>query len=589
MKKNLFAIVAVTLAMFSCSDQQLMDDMQDQLQPLVQVNDIEALKERVKWGDGQACLELADRYRTGNGVKKDFIGMLNMVALADDFGSISSMETYLDTLPEKNGFKLVIEAVDKYEKGQTEEALAMAEELDMQGMPDFYSVLGIFAVERGDTLEGQRLIEMGAERGSSFAELLLCIPNWRDCSSPDIPRLTALADRIPFVYTILADAYRGRYGKDVVNAELAAHYYLKADENATLGKRGARWLLHYHEDGGQLPLSDVDIQRLRKLADWEPVEEPEPTTYNDEVLEDAVSQVLQDKMTECACEFGAVYVVETSTGHLVADVSLLRNGSSFVPCKDTYSEEQPLMLGAPVYLALLSTGQFSPDDTIDTEYGVYKDVRDHNWHRGGYGVISLEQALGHSSQVAFTKAREMAFGNRQNEFYDRISTYLSGDPNYVMGVLAFYNAVANGGKMVQLTKKGYGVTVLDEQIAAPEHIETLQKGLCNAVTKGLFRRVDRDYTDVAACGRTFQIADSSGRRMELYGYFPADSPLYTIMVTLEKDGLPASAGAMCGPVMTSTIDLLADSYGLRSVVAHDRNTASVEEPNGTMVDTIAIQ
>ena len=414
MKKNLLAIIAMTLAMLSCSDQQLMDDVQDQLQPLVQVNEIEALKERVKWGDGQACLELADRYRTGNGVKKDFIGMLNMVSLADDFGSISNMEVYLDTLPENNDFKLVIEAVNKYEKGQTEEALAMAEELGMKGMPDFYSVQGIFAVERGDTLEGRHLIEMGAERGSSFAELLLCLPDWD--SKPDIPRLTALADRIPFVYTILADAYRGKFGEDFVNAELAAHYYLKADENATLGKRGARWLLHYHEDGGQLPLSDVDIQRLRKLADWEPIEEPEPTTYNDEVLEDAVSQVLQDKMIECACEFGAVYVVETSTGHLVADVSLLRDGNSFVPCKDTYSEEQPLMLGAPVYLALLSTGQFSPEDTIDTEHGVYEDVKDQNWHRGGYGVISLEQALGHSSQVAFAKARDVAFGNRQDEF-----------------------------------------------------------------------------------------------------------------------------------------------------------------------------
>lgn len=46
--KNLLAIFALTLAMFSCSDQQLMDDVQDQLQPLVQVNEIEALKERVK-------------------------------------------------------------------------------------------------------------------------------------------------------------------------------------------------------------------------------------------------------------------------------------------------------------------------------------------------------------------------------------------------------------------------------------------------------------------------------------------------------------------------------------------------------------
>ena len=37
--------------------------------------------------------------------------------------------------------------------------------------------------------------------------------------------------------------------------------------------------------------------------------------------------------------------------------------------------------------------------------------------------------------------------------------------------------------------------------------------------------------------------------MEFCGYFPADTPQYTMMVILEKDGLPASAGGMCGIIM----------------------------------------
>jgi len=154
--------------------------------------------------------------------------------------------------------------------------------------------------------------------------------------------------------------------------------------------------------------------------------------------------------------------------------------------------------------------------------------------------------------------------------------------------LTFYNAVANGGRMVQLVTEGDDVIVLDDQIAAPEHIATLQQGLQQAVLRGLFRKAGREYTDVAACGRTFW-ADKKTRRMELCGYFPADNPLYTIMVILEKNGIPASAGGMCGPIMANTIDILVDSYDLHSVVARSRKIETVEEQDVVVVDTVVAQ
>lgn len=588
MKKNLFAIMAVLLTLVSCTDSQFLDDNMGNLSELSSTSEINALIEQARWGDGQAFVKLADCYRDGKGVKQDFVGMLAMLAQADDYDGISNMEDYLRTLPEGSDFKLIFDAVENYEKKNVEEATAMFEQLIAKGSPDGYAVQGIITMERGDTLEGERLIEQAATSGSTFAELLQCIPDWRGASNPDVEKLATLSDKIPFVNTILGKMYAGYEDEKLKNEALAAHYFLKADEKACLGKRGARWLLGYHRSGANLSLSERDIQRLQKLAGEEPVEEQEANPCNDEALETALSQVLQETMAEKDCKTGAVYVVETQTGCLKAYVSLMRKGNSFVPYADTYADEQSNMLCGPTYLALLSSGRFTSDDMIDTEFGIYKDVKDHNWHRGGYGVLTLEQALGYRSQVAFTKAKEVVFGNNQSTYNQKISSYLGTAPNQALGILTFYNAVANGGKMVQLVTEVNDVNVLDDQIATPEHIATLQQGLQRAVSRGLFRKAGRDYTDVAACGRTFW-SDKKTRRMELCGYFPADNPMYTIMVVLEKSGIPASAGGMCGPIMASTIDILVGSYDLRSVVARNKNTEANDEPDVVVVDTIAAQ
>ena len=73
--------------------------------------------------------------------------------------------------------------------------------------------------------------------------------------------------------------------------------------------------------------------------------------------------------------------------------------------------------------------------------------------------------------------------------------------------------------------------------------------------------------------------------MELYGYFPSDDPLYTIMVILEKEGLPASAGGMCGPIFAQTVDLLVETYQLQPMLA--RQYEDVDEVI-EVVDTVAV-
>ena len=581
MMKYLLLIVSVLLATVSCTDSQFSDESVGNPTELSSTNELNTLIEKARWGDGQAFVKLADCYRDGKGVNKDFIGMLAMLAQADEYGGISNMEDYLKTMLEGSDIKLIFDAVENYERKNVEEATSMFEEFIAKGCPDGFAIQGIMTMERGDTLEGVRLIEQAATAGSTFAELLQCVPDWRGATNPDVDKLTALSDKIPFVNAILAKMYAGYEDENFQNDQLAAYYYLKADEHACLDRRGARWLLGYHE-AGKLQISERDVTRLRILSGEQMVEET-PVKCQDEALEASVRRVLQEKMTERDCRKGVVYVVETATGAIKAHVSLTSKGKNFIPCKDTYNDEQSAMMTGPTYLALLSSGRFSSDDVIDTECGIYKDVKDHNWHRGGYGQISLEQALGYRSQVAFAKANEVVFGNNRTQLDKQVATYLVDMPNSPMGMLTFYNAVANNGRMVQLVTEGNDVNVLNDQIADPQHIETLQKGLQRAVSRGLFKRAGREYTTVAACGRTFQ-TKGNHRRMELCGYFPADNPMYTIMVILEKDGLPASAGGMCGPIMASTIDALVDSYGLQPMLVRE-----YEEPEEIIevVDTVA--
>ena len=324
-----------------------------------------------------------------------------------------------------------------------------------------------------------------------------------------------------------------------------------------LSRIAAGWLLAYHDMGGNTQLTDKDVERLKLLSGAYLDDNTDETVLHaDKELETNIRNILEES-SYIEWKSGSVYVVDTQTGRIKAYVGLEKRGNGFAPFEDTFADEQMVMMTAPTYLALLSTGKVTPETIFDTGAGIYKDVRDHNWRRGGYGNICLERALEVHSQIAFTMAKEQVFGNCTEAFDEEMNVYLHGMKDSPFGLLTFYNAIANNGRMVLPVYEGDDVVVLNEQIAPLEHVKTLQNGLRKCVSEGLMRKCGRDYIDVAACGRTF-IKDGNTRRMELCGYFPAENPQYTIMVVLEKDGLPASAGGMCGPIFAKTVDLLVD-------------------------------
>lgn len=265
MKKYLFLMVAVVLA--GCADQTLVENVAGEKAELALVSEVNALKEKARWGDGQAYLKLADCYRDGKGVKKDFVGMLCMATLASDYSDFNQMDAYLETIPEDSEYKLLVDCIHLFEQNKMEEALPLIERAIANGSPDGYALKGVTVLEHGDSLEAKRLFELAAEKGSSLAELLLCLSGGSRDMNPNTEKLAALTEKIPWVYNILA----GEYASKNDDAS-AAYYYLKADREACLTRRGAMWLWGYMDYGADLNLSPTDKERIQILADIDLIE-----------------------------------------------------------------------------------------------------------------------------------------------------------------------------------------------------------------------------------------------------------------------------------------------------------------------------
>lgn len=266
MKKYIILFMAALLA--SCSDTQLSESIADVKEAdLVKENangsaEINALVERARWGDGQAYLQLADCYRDGIGVKKDFLGMMVMVEQARAHGAIHDEKEYMTQIPDDNDIKRFCNLMDKSSDQLREGNDSIMAQLATIDSPDAHALFGVLCVEIGDSIRGFEIIRDASERGSDFAALLNALPDWKGNIQPDKMKLEQLAERIPLAYKLLGKLSLKPDENGMIDERKVAYYYMKADEHALLSRREARWLLAYHKDVGIPGLTDSDVKRL---------------------------------------------------------------------------------------------------------------------------------------------------------------------------------------------------------------------------------------------------------------------------------------------------------------------------------------
>mgnify|MGYP001063458146 FL=1 len=283
-------------------------------------------------------------------------------------------------------------------------------------------------------------------------------------------------------------------------------------------------------------------------------------------LQNKVDTLLAASMIEHKATSSKVIIMETVTGYIKAMVGLERKDtlSPFQPTTDfctPYSTEQRQVA---TLLAALETGKISLSDTVDVGKGIYisggDTIKDHNWHRGGYGKITVEWAIAANSRIGEVLIRERAFGDKKSEYEAAIEQIGYGKPDSVEGLecipstdmatskiapiqlITFYNAIANHGRMVQPQLYKDSVAIISPQIASKANIDSIRQALERTVAEGLGKRANTNKAKVAGKGGTIQIGnpDDLTYIMDFCGYFPADNPQYTILVVLEKQELPAS-------------------------------------------------
>jgi len=329
-------------------------------------------------------------------------------------------------------------------------------------------------------------------------------------------------------------------------------------------------------------------------------------------LQVAVDSILNANMTEIGkCLQGQAIVMDVETGEILAMSGLERNfEGKFQPCQNfAYQQDLGSLMKVASLLTLFERG-------IDSTYVVHTGtgvwgvddnwvMKDHNWRRGGYGDVNLARALEVSSNIGIGVPVWESYKGHEQDFFDDLNKMSFGQPDFINGIeglkpttydspkdsdwvnkfiiwsaigynrkiapiqmLTFYNAIANDGKMVKPTLKTGEIEIINPQIASKDNIKKMQVILDHVVCQGLGRKAGSPIIRVAGKTGTSQVGEYDfgeenyvdEYQVSFCGYFPADKPKYSMIVSINKLGLPASGGGMAGVVF---------HYIMNWIITHD--------------------
>ena len=330
-------------------------------------------------------------------------------------------------------------------------------------------------------------------------------------------------------------------------------------------------------------------------------------------LQAVADSILKAKLEEIDGLQGQVIVMEVRTGEILAMAGLERNfEGKFQSCNNFgYQQELGSLMKTASLLALFERG-------IDSTYVVHTGegiwgvdenwiMRDHNWRRGGYGDLNLARALEVSSNIGIGMSIWEFYKGHEQDFFDDLNNMSFGQPDFIDGIeglkpttydspkdsewvnkfviwsaigynrkiapiqmLTFYNAIANDGKMVKPTLKTGEIEIINPQIASKDNIKKMQVILDHVVSQGLGRKAGSPIMRVAGKTGTSQVGEYdfgeenyvTEYQLAFCGYFPADKPKYSMIVSINKLGLPASGGGMAGVVFSSIAEWM---------ITHEKN------------------
>ena len=357
--------------------------------------------------------------------------------------------------------------------------------------------------------------------------------------------------------------------------------------------------------------------KFLSITDTPPIDGADIVTTIDVGIQDLAERSVINELKEINGNVGVAIVMDVKTGDIKAIVNMEK-------CVDGEYREihnhavsdllEPGSVFKPASLLVaLDDGVADTTIRVETGGGVWpmygRDMKDHNWRKGGYGTLTFAQTLWYSSNIGVSRIIDDRYKNCPEKFVkgiyrlglaDNLEVPLVGStparirmphknshgqydnwsktalPWMSIGyetqvppisTLTFYNAVANNGKMMRprfvtkVVKNGETIMefppqVMREQIAKPQSIKKIQTILEQVVSIGLGKKAGSPNFKVAGKTGTAQMSKGAGGYkaggvnylLSFAGYFPADAPRYSCIVCIQKSGLPASGGGMSGKV-----------------------------------------
>ena len=382
------------------------------------------------------------------------------------------------------------------------------------------------------------------------------------------------------------------------------------------------------------------------ITDTPPIDGADIVTTLDVSMQDLAERSVINELKEINGNVGVAIVMEVKTGDIKAIVNMEK-------CFDGQYREihnhavsdllEPGSVFKPAsLLAALDDGVVDTTLHVETGSGVWqmygRDMKDHNWRKGGYGLLTFAQTLWYSSNIGVSRIIDDHYKNNPEKFVQGIHRLGLADDLKIplvgatparirmphknshgqydnwsktalpwmsigyetqvppISTLTFYNALANNGTMMRprfvtkVVKNGETIMefppeVMHEHIAKDASIKKMQTILEQVVSIGLGKKAGSPNFKVAGKTGTAQMSKGAGGYksgvvnylLSFAGYFPADNPRYSCIVCIQKSGLPASGGGMSGKVFHEISEgIMAQS--LKLDVKDARDSASIFVP-----------
>jgi len=353
-----------------------------------------------------------------------------------------------------------------------------------------------------------------------------------------------------------------------------------------------------------------------ETVEVEPIDGLDVYTTLDIEIQDIAEKALRDTIGALGAKSGCIVVMEVQTGEVKAMVNLDydEKSESYYEGKNhalTDRIEPGSTFKVASLIAVLDEGKVKINDVVDVGNGVLpianRLMKDHNYHRGGYGRLHVNEIIQASSNVGVSKIVMKSFADNPEKYIEKLYDLRLNDllPLQMKGVakpwikhpkkdknewyktslawisigyeskippiytLTLFNAIANDGKMVkplfvkavkrnEEIVQAYETEVLKQSICKPQTLKEVQQTLKEVVDGKFATAKTAQSTIVRIAGKTGTAQISQGglgyrtgqtrHNVSFCGYFPADNPQYSAIVVLTAPQGAPSGGRMAGSI-----------------------------------------